>query len=201
MIKSLFPKTKRTLLALMFLHPDQRYYLRQIGRLTGIGQGALQRELKNLVDIGILRGEKSEHQTFYAVNTDNPIFEELRGIVYKTFGVAEILQKVLKPLQKKIDVAVIYGSIAREEETVHSDIDLMLIGSVTFAESSIAIGKAEKSLGRTINPTVYPTEEFRRRFNENNHFLNSVIKTPLIFLIGNEDDIGKLVGQQVAAKA
>ena len=201
MIKSLFPKTKRTLLALMFLHPDQRYYIRQIEKLTGVSQGALQRELKNLVGIGILRAEKSGHQTFYSVNTANPIYEELRGVVYKTFGVAEILRKALKPLNRKIEVAFIYGSIARNEETAQSDIDLMLIGGVTFAESSIAISKAEILLGRTINPTIFPTEEFRRKLNENNHFLNSIIKTPLIFLLGEPNDIRKLAGQQMAAKA
>lgn len=192
MIKSLFPKTKRSLLALMFLHPEEKYYIREIEKLTGISQGALQRELKSMVEMGILQGEKKGIQTFYSVNKSNPIYAELRGIVYKTFGISNVLTAALKPLRNKIRVAFIYGSIAKGEETSRSDIDLMVIGIVTFGEVTDSISKAEDSLGREINPTVYSIDDFQNRFRSKDHFLSAVIKAPKLMLIGSEDDVRRL---------
>ncbi len=192
MLNSLFSKTKRRLLALIFLNPDKQYYLIEIARVTGISQGTLHREIKPLIYDGILQSERRGSQIYYSVNKSNPIYAELRGIIYKTFGVSDVLTSALKPLKKKIKVAFIYGSIAKGEETAHSDIDLMVIGSVKFGDAVSAISKAEKSLGREINPTVYPLEEFKKKLSEQHHFLTAVIKGPKIMLIGKEDDIRKL---------
>jgi len=192
MIKSLFPKTKRSLLALMFLHPEEKYYIRQIEKLTGISQGALQRELKSMAEMGLLNVERKGHQAFYSVNRSNPIYSELRGIVYKTFGISDVLIAALKPLKKKIAVAFIYGSIAKGEETAKSGIDLMVIGKVSFGDIATSLSKAQDSLGREINPTVYPLEEYREKIREQHHFLTAVIKAPKLMLIGTEDDIRRL---------
>jgi len=182
-IKALFPKTKRSLLALMFLHPDERYYIRQIEKLTGVSQGALQRELKSMVEMGILRAEKSGHQTFYSVNKLNPIYKELHSIVFKTFGVVDVLKNALK----------LYGSVAKGEDTARSDIDIIVVGTETFGNISVALSKHEESLGREINMTVYTPREFKSKFAEKNHFIRSVIKSQKIMLIGEEDDVRELV--------
>jgi len=192
-IKALFPKTKRSLLALMFLHPDERYYIRQIEKLTGVSQGALQRELKSMVEMGILRAEKSGHQTFYSVNKLNPIYKELHSIVFKTFGVVDVLKNALKRHKKKIDLAFIYGSVAKGEDTARSDIDIIVVGTETFGNISVALSKHEESLGREINMTVYTPREFKSKFAEKNHFIRSVIKSQKIMLIGEEDDVRELV--------
>ena len=192
MIANLFPKTKRSILALILLNPDEQFYIRQIEKLTGISQGALQRELKSMVQMGLLNIERRGHQAFYSANRSNPIYAELRGIVYKTFGVSDVLILALKPLKKKIKAAFIYGSIAKGEETGRSDIDLMVIGKVDFGDIALAVSKAEKSLGREINPNVFPVEEYQNKMKTQNHFLNSVIKAPKIMLIGSEDDIRRL---------
>lgn len=192
MLNSLFSKTKRRLLALIFLNPEKQYYLIEIARLTGISQGTLHREIKPLIYDGILQSEKRGSQIYYSVNKSNPIYAELRGIIYKTFGVSDVLTLALKPLKKKIKLAFIYGSIAKGEETARSDIDLMVIGNAKFGDVVLAISKAEKSLGREINPTVFPIEEFQSKLRERQHFLTAVIKSPKLMLIGSEDDIRKL---------
>ena len=192
MIKSLFPKTKRNLLALMFLHPEERYYIRQIEKLTGISQGALQRELKSMVEMGILQAEKSGRQVFYSANKSNPIYGELYGIIFKTFGVVEVLKNALKRFEKKTKVAFIYGSVAKGEDTARSDIDLFVVGRETFGNISVALSKHEESLGREINMTVYTPHEFKSKVAEKNHFVRSVIKSQKIMLIGEEDDIREL---------
>ena len=193
MIDALFPKTKQKILALVFLHPDRRFYLGEIERLLKTSKGTLSRELKLLVKAGILTSEKKGKQAFYSVNTNNPIYPELRSIVYKTFGIADMLKKVLKPLKAKIKAAFIYGSVASGEESARSDIDVMLIGSITFMKISIVLDKAEKTLGREINPTVYPVKEFKEKHKQGNHFIKTVIKSEKIFITGSEDDLKAMV--------
>ena len=200
MIKSLFPKTKRTLLALMFLHPDQRYYIRQIEKMTGVSQGALQRELKNLVGIGILRAEKAGHQTFYSVNAANPIYAELYGIMFKTYAVEEVLVGALKPHMNKIAAAFVFGSMARGTEAAQSDIDLFVVGAISFGDISAAISAPEERLGREVNIYSLTPEEFADKIRSKNHFVDSVLKAEKLFLIGSEDDIERMAEEQMVEK-
>lgn len=179
----------------MFLHPEERFYLREIVRKIDVSQGTLHRELKPLVKDGILNSESKGNQTYYSVNRNCPIYAELRGIIIKTFGVVDVLKKALKRFEKKIKIAFIYGSIATGEENAGSDIDVMIIGSPTFVEISDAISLAEEQLGRTINSTIFPVKEFTQKIKDNNHFLTSVVNTPIIFIQGSQNDIRKLAGK------
>jgi predicted nucleotidyltransferase len=192
MIKSLFPKTKRSLLALMFLHPEERFYIREIEKLTQVSQGALQRELKSMVEMGILQAEKKGRQTFYFANKANPIYSELHSIVFKTFGVADVLKKALKSIESKIETAFIYGSVAKDEDTARSDIDLFIISDIDFGNISVSLSKYEETLGRPINLYTITPNEFKTKLKGKNHFISSVIKAQKIMLIGSEDDIRRL---------
>jgi predicted nucleotidyltransferase len=191
-MEALFPGTRRKVLSLFFMHPDKQFYFREVLKLTGTKQGTIQRELKSLTKTGILELETRGNQTYYSVNKSHPIYAELRRIVLKTFGLVDVLRDALSPLRRKIEVAVIYGSIASGEETAKSDIDLLVIGKISFDSLSVAISKAEKELRREINPTLYPTKEFKEKIKRKNHFLRSVLKSKMIFLIGNEDDLARL---------
>jgi predicted nucleotidyltransferase len=185
---ALFPGTKRKILALFFLNPGQEYYFSEVARLTGTGQGVVQRELKTLTDAGILNSEKRGRQKFYSVNGKNPIFQDLRNIVFKTFGVIGQIREALQPLAKKIRVAFVYGSFARGEEVRSSDIDLFVIGRTRLDELVNTLATVEKAIGREINPTLFSEAEFGNRWSQKNHFLKSVAKTEKEFIIGTEDE-------------
>jgi len=131
-------------------------------------------------------------QKYYQANPQCPVFAELEGLVRKTTGLADILSDALKPLSKKIKVAFIYGSMATGSVNRQSDVDLMVIGSSTFAEVVAALGAAQDELGREINPSTYPVDEFRRKVSSGHHFINTVMKTPKIFLIGDADELKRL---------
>ena len=191
-MKALFPGTRRKILSLFFMHPEKQFYFREVLKLTGTKQGIIQRELKTLTENGILELETKGNQTYYSVNKANPIYEELRRIVIKTFGLVDVLRDALSPLRKRIDVAVIYGSIASGEETAKSDVDLLVIGKISFDSLSEAIDKVEKQTMREINPSLYPTREFKEKLKRRNHFLRSVLKSSLIYLIGSENDLARL---------
>jgi len=189
---ALFGQTRRNILGLLFAHADQAFYLREIIGTTGSGTGQVQRELENLVGVGLVLREKRANQVYFRANADASVFEELKGIVTKTFGVADILRDLLRPFAKRLDVAFIYGSVARGEDTARSDIDLMIVGDVMLSELANALHEAEAKLKRPVAPTIYEAQEFRDRVHGGQHFLSQVLKQPRLFVAGDEDELQRL---------
>lgn len=189
---TLFGKTRRAVLALLYSHPDESFYLRQIARTTGAGMGALQRELKQLSEAGVILRNEIGQQAFFKANADCPVFHELRNLIIKTFGVADVVRAALSPLADKIQLAFIFGSMVSGEFKQSSDLDVMVIGKIEFAEIVAALTPAQQTLAREINPSVYPPEEFRSKLAGGHHFLKTVLSAPKIFLIGNENELEKL---------
>jgi len=188
-------------LFLLYGHADESFYLRQIVRMTGAGLGPVQRELKQLTDTGIIRRFVQGRQTYFQTNPDSPIFSELKSLITKTAGVAETLQSALAPVADRISIALVYGSIARGEENHRSDIDLLVVGDVSFSEVVKVLRSAQETLGREINPTVYPVEEFRSRIAEDHYFIRDILNGPKIFVIGDEDELKRLAGERLAGQA
>ncbi|MBM3739610.1 MAG: ArsR family transcriptional regulator [Acidobacteria bacterium] len=186
---ALFGATRQRVLALLSGHPDQRFYQRQIIRSVGLGSGGVQRELDQLSDAGILVRTTEGHQTYFQANRECPIFDELRRIVRKTFGLSQVLVDALAPLQGRIEIAFVFGSIASGSENASSDIDLMIVGDVQLVEVVTAIAEAQRELGREVNPSIYPHDEFCRKLAAGHHFITQVIESPKLFLIGDEQQL------------
>ncbi len=190
---SLFGATRQAVLRLLLGNADKRFYVQQIIRELGLGSGAVQRELKQLTQSGILTRSVEGRQSYYQANPRCPVYEELRGLVRKTFGVADILQSGLSPLENQIRIAFIYGSVAKGEETAESDIDVMVVGDdISLGQVVDALSSAQNDLGREVNPSVYHTQEFCYKLTEKNHFISTVVKGPKIFLIGDDSELKKL---------
>jgi len=190
----LFGRTRGAILALLYGHADQSFYTRQIAREVDTSVGAVQRELENLSKVGLIVRSSVGSQIFYRANRDAPIFREMQALVNKTIGIFSVLRSALDPLAKRIQVAFVFGSLAREEETALSDVDLMVVGKATLDEVLSRLSKIEKSIGRPINPTVYSPAEFRSKLAEGNHFLTTVLKGQKVFLLGDEDELRKVGG-------
>ncbi len=190
----LFPKTRRKILALFFLHPDRQFYFREIAAHIGTTQGQVLRELRAMHEVGLITMKPLGRHKFYQVNRECPIYDELSSIVRKTFGIADIIRDTLAAFVDQIRLAFIYGSAARGRETGESDVDLMVVGPITLRKLSVALDPVEKELGREINPTLYTPEQFERGLTEKNHFIRSVLKTELIYLVGTPDDVKAMAG-------
>ena len=190
---TLFGKTRRAVLSLLYTHADEEFYLRQIARATSVGVGAAQRELKQLTDAGIVRRTAKGNQVYYRANPQCPVYEEIKGLVVKTAGVGDVVRAALAPLGDRVTLAFIYGSLARGSEGRTSDVDLLLVGDITFAEVVSTLAPAQEALGREINPTVYPVSEFREKLAANHHFLKSILEGPKLFLIGDAHELAGLV--------
>ena len=193
---TLFGRTRGAVLAVLYGHVGETYYLRQLARMTGIALGPVQRELRQLVDAGLVTKRTQGTQTLFTANEASPVFAEMRSLVAKTVGMHDVLLASLRPLEKKIDLAFVYGSVARAGETEQSDVDLMVVGTAGFADVVDRIADAQKTLNREINPTVYTAREFTGKLRGN--FLKTVLGGKKLFIIGDEDDLRELGRQPVA---
>lgn len=190
MADALFSRTQQRLLGLLFVNPDKSYFANELVRLSGSGFGAVHRELAALEGAGLVTARRVGNQKHYQANRAAPVFEELRGIALKTFGVAEVLRTALSPIAGKIRVAFVYGSVAKRTDTASSDIDLMAVGeNLSYADLFGILEDAEHRLGRKVNPTVYSPAELKKKSREDG-FEKRVIAQPKIFVIGSEDELG-----------
>jgi predicted nucleotidyltransferase len=195
LIDALFSKVQQRVLSIFFSRPSARYQLSQVIALAHSGRGAVQRELESLVRAGILHQSVVDGRKLYEANRQSPIFEELHGLILKTVGLLEPLTKALQPLAKKMDVAFIYGSVAKGEDSAKSDIDLMVIAhEVAYSEVYEALQKAEKKLRRPINPNIMTPGEWKQKLSEKNSFVGRVSQQPKLFVFGSEDEL-KRIGQ------
>jgi len=192
MASALFGKTRREILAFLFGHAEKSFYLREIVRHARAGTGAVQRELKRLLEVGIIVRLVHGRQIYYQANPQCPIFAELQGLLVKTVGVTDVLRTALVPLADRINVAFLYGSMAKGFARGDSDVDVLVVGDVTFAELVSALGGAQEKLGRDVNPSVYPPSEFCRKLGEHHHFLTTVLREPKVFLLGDEHELTRL---------
>jgi len=189
---ALFTKTQQRVLALLYGRPQQRFYTNEVVRWADMGRGTITRELNRLVSADVLVVQREGNQHYYSANADNPIYNELVNIVRKTFGIADAIREELSPVYEQIDLAFIYGSIAKKEETAISDIDLLVItDSLEYTDLMTVLTDVESSLARPINPSIYTVAQIKDKLQQKNAFLTRVMEQPKLWVKGNDDDIRK----------
>lgn len=195
MLDALFPSTKQKVLILFFTHPDRSYHLREIIREVQAGKGAVERELRNLSETGILSKRKEHSNTIYTANRNCPIYDEIHNLIVKTAGVADIIRKHLEA-ESGIRYAFIFGSTASGTMDSLSDIDVLVTGDIDYSDITAALFRAEDQLDRHITPVVYSYEEFKQRFADRDNFLIKILTAPKIMLIGDEDGLDRMGAEQ-----
>jgi predicted nucleotidyltransferase len=189
---ALFSKVQLNVLGLMLGQPDRSFAISEIIRLAESGSGAVQRELEKLTAAGIVATQVVGKRKFYQANRQSPIFTELHGLVLKTVGLIEPLQKALELYQPKIDVAFVYGSVAKGTDTAKSDIDLMIIGDeIAYGDVFLALHSAEKKLQRPVHPLLMTPEEWRQRRSDSSSFATRIFEQPKMFVLGTADDLSR----------
>jgi len=197
----LFGRARRLILGWLLGHPHEAFFLRQLVRQTRLSPGSVQRELNALVEAGLVTRQAQGRQVYFQADRSSPVFPELRSLFAKTAGLVDVLRDALSPLTDRIVAAFVFGSAARNELRNDSDVDLLIVGSVSFGDVVDRLGEVQRTLGREINPTVYPVEEFQRKLAGRHHFLTSVLKTPVMFVMGGNDDLEGLGADESLAGA
>jgi predicted nucleotidyltransferase len=194
-LAALFPTVRGDVLAATLMQPEKWWYLSELAQFLGTSPSSLQRELKALVDGGILATRREGTRAYFKADTRSPLFPDLRGLIDKTAGVVPTLQTILRPFGERIACAFVYGSVARGQEHAQSDVDLLMVGDVGLADVTPALRKAEARLGREVNVNSYTTAEFRKRATTKDHFLSEILRGSKQFVKGDQRDVDKLVGK------
>lgn len=187
---ALFTSTQQRVLGLLFGQPQRSYFTKELIDLAGGGSGAVQRELAQLQESGLVLRSAEGNRRLYCANPDAPIFAELCGIATKLLGPADALRQALAPLADEIALALLYGSVAKGSDTATSDFDVLIVSdTLTLEAAYAAFAPAEKTLGRPVSPTLYTRAEFARRLAQRNPFLRKLLDGPTITLVGDQDAI------------
>lgn len=180
--------TRKAIFQLYFAHPEKKYYLRELERILKLPVQNIRRDFLILEKNGIFVREKQGNQVYYFLNTQSPIFGELKSIVSKTIGIEGMLKKELMNIGE-VKEAFIFGSFAQNKENYLSDVDLMIVGEIDENSLVEKISKLERKLDREINYHIFSQSEFAKRIKEKNHFVSAILSKPVIFLIGNHENI------------
>jgi predicted nucleotidyltransferase len=194
-LAALFPTVRGDVLAATLMQPDKWWYLSELAQFLRTTPSSLQRELKSLVDGGILETRREGARAYFKADTRSPLFPELRGLIHKTAGLVPTLRELLHPFEARIACAFVYGSVACSQEHALSDVDLLVVGDVGLADLTPALRKAEARLGREVNVTSYSTREFWNKAAAKNHFLSEVLRGPKTFVKGDQRDVDAIIGK------
>ena len=179
-------KAKRNILKLFLTNPDTEFYVREISRRSGEPLNAVRRELGYLEKAGLVRSRNAGNLKYYAVVKEFPFYQELKKIIYATVGLGDYLAEKLRE-SSRIELAFIYGSVARDEEKAKSDVDLFVIGEIDEDELHTVVSEAQKEIGREINYSLMSKAEFRRRLKNGDSFVKRVMDERKLVLKGNPD--------------
>lgn len=174
-------------------------HARELQRRSRQNANNLHRELRKLTRLGLLLTRRDGNRVYYQANRNHPLYPEIRGLVLKTVGLADVLRQALS--DPNIRWAFVFGSIASGTETAESDIDLMVIGDLGLRKVVSLLSGVAESLGREVNSHVFSEREFRARLTQNEHFVGNVIQSPRLMLLGDEYEFAAMVDQRLAPQA
>jgi predicted nucleotidyltransferase len=187
---ALFTTVQQRVLGILFGQPERRFQSAELIRLAGSGTGAVHRQLQRLVEAGLVAVTRDGNQKYYKAKKDSAVYSELHGLIVKTVGVVEPLRAALAPVAGRIDLAFVFGSVANGSEHGASDLDLLVVtDTLAYADVYSALENAERTLGRTINPTVFTRAEWKRKRSRKDSFAARITAHRRLFVIGADDAI------------
>jgi predicted nucleotidyltransferase len=192
-IAALFPSPVLVdILSLFLMQPEESFYQRSLTEKTGHSLAQVQYALERIEQSGLVTKKRSGNRLYYKAERNHPAFEDLKRVFLKTVALGDVIREALEPLVKQIRFAFVYGSIASGQERPDSDLDLLLIGSVTLKELANVVAQLSETLKREVNPVNYTLKTFSERLKEDNRFTLELMDTPKIWIIGNEDEFAGL---------
>lgn len=188
-LEALFPSIRAGVLSATLLEPEHWWYLTELARHLDVTPSSLQRELDSLAHAGVLLHRRDGRRVYFRANVDSPIYPELRGLMNKTTGIVPSLRDGLKRFGDRIDLAILYGSVARGGERPESDVDLLIVGTLQQIDLLPVLRKLEGRFRREVNVTLFSPDEFRRKRTQKDHFVSSVLRGTTIPLKGTLNEL------------
>jgi uncharacterized protein len=192
-------RVKAEIFRLLFGATPRELHVREIERQSGLADATVRQELKRLLRVGVIESRLDGNRTYYRANTSHPLYPDIRNLVLKTIGLKDALREALASPDVKL--AFVFGSVAAGSESAESDIDLIVIGSISLRQLSKLLSSVAMRVGREINPHVFTVEEFKRRLKARDHFITTVLAAPKLIVIGNEDELTTMGRERLVARA
>jgi predicted nucleotidyltransferase len=181
---ALFTRSQQLVFLPLFGQAERSFHLSELLRLTGLGSASLQRELRRLVDAGLITSRNVGNQRHFQANPQSPLYPELLVLTEKTMGLVPLLVAALDPLRPDLKAAWIYGSVAKQTAHVNSDVDLLLVGeNLTLGQVLERVLPVEARTGRKINPNCMSESEFFKRKCDTGSFVHRILSQPMVTLI------------------
>lgn len=191
-LEHIFGSRVRVRLLKLFLeHPDDKFYVREITRVTRSHIHSVRRELANLCKVGLIhvRADGAEgavarskmlQRKFYEANPACAIFEELRLLFLK--GQLFLQEELARELQEigSVRYLAVTGFFA---DLQGFPTDLFMVGRVSKGRCAELIADFEQEFGRSINYTVLSLKEFMERKEMMDRFLYNLLEAKKIVLI------------------
>jgi predicted nucleotidyltransferase len=187
-LEKLFTSKTRIEVLQHLLFSGKSTHLRKLSNDLKKPVSAVKREVDNLASIGIVK--KSENEI--SINEECNIVLDLRNLFVKTDS---FVNPIAKSLEKaNLDFAFVFGSFAKGNYTVQSDVDLFIVGDLKQAELLKMLKSAEKEIQREINPVIWSLNELKK--NSGKSFVRDIAKGKIIMIKGNENELRKIIGNQ-----
>jgi len=183
-------RARAEIFRLLFSGPKEELHVREIQRRSGLNDSTIRQELKKLTDLDLIQGRRDSNRIYYSANKENPLYQDIQNLVIKTSGLVDVLKTSLQ--DERIKIAFVFGSIAKGEVKAGSDVDVMVIGEIGLRGLSSLLSGVSERIGREVNPYLLSIAEYRKRLKNKEHFLSGVLKSPKIFVIGNEHDLSTM---------
>ena len=180
----LLTQRQQRILAPLLLNPERRLRVSELLALSGKGHGATQKHIQNFFDAGLLLEHRQGNQRYLQINQKFPIYEELRSICIKSFGLRETLAQALEPLRSQITEAFVFGSVASQTDRADSDIDLMVIGAASLLDLMEVIADLETKLKRQIHTNLYEESDWQQLITHD-PLIKKIIESPTLTVIPN----------------
>jgi predicted nucleotidyltransferase len=193
MIEKLFKSEIRVRLLENFLfNPGEEFHLRDLSRRVEANPTYVKKELKNLEEIGLVTHRRKGNLLLFKPNKQAPIYEDLKKLFIKTRSLGSLLKKRIKGYDE-IKYALIYGSFAQGMEKETSDVDLLVVGSISEGELHKVVMEFEEKSGREMNYILWTEKEFQKKAKEGISLLVDIVENKVIMLKGAENEFRNAV--------
>lgn len=180
MLEKLFTSKARVKILQFLIFEKHETHIREISNSLGLHPSAVKRETDNLSKLDLVR--KKNNILYF--NVSSPISEDLKNIFVKTDAVAYPLMEAVD--NNRIEFALIFGSFAKGNFGPESDIDLLVIGSISQSKILDLLNRAEEKTKREINPVVWTRERLKK--SKDTALIRDIAKNKKIFLKGTENE-------------
>lgn len=189
----LFGKTRAAVLRELYMNPDRRLSFNELVRRLKSGPGAISRELASLIAAGLVVEQREGHQRFLSAGTASPVFPELKNFIAKASGAPTFIRDALRGLEDQIDIAMIFGSVAKGTERADSDLDLFVIGTAGYSVVTERIYSIEDRLGRRVQTLYFDRDSPTDRASLKKSSTRAMLAGPKVFVLGDEEKLTTLI--------